>query len=1778
MIGSGPSQLALAISQANEQSATSSNYLAKAGHLALASVVDFGTAVYNSLDFGELYGNGWFEDAKTAELLDGMGASNTAQFYHENKDLVQGVSFIGGMFIPGMAAIKGSQMMRAGLKGSHFLNPSAQRAKLRTVSRMVREGKMGTEEYRKLKFGTMRNAVAQGLIDNAAAELAILTTLNAHPLMEDYMEDLPSNFAMSLAFGSAVSGVVDFASSAHTIKNVAGHTLARAHKPVLEVAPVQAASVGEGTSFKMMQQSIKDLDGILDIANTKYKAETRSFARSMKGNLEEAMRRTAETVARDAKVATDDVAFHEHVESILSKPEAFGVDKLGFYAVPKKASKPAGVLGKLKTLIKEIAPVKEGDAPTFKAHGIYSKQFDMFVDEDSAARIASAVDAGHDATSVKALAAQAKTSGTWKKGMDTSDNLLFGSADEADLDYLVKLKMFDSLSIKELDEAKLHNTDIGSLQGAAARVTKEQAAIDDLVAQAETIAKQLEDNPNLTSKKVSSLEKAQRSLTKRAEKQQEALDSVNIEIVDEGIKMSTLKRRKISLDHLAKVRTSLADVKSIVDDVTPEMQQVLNRWFRGEQATDTAMREGVAKALKTGSVDNAFVEKLLTSNHAKTVRETLGKVADKDGLIHLSHNPSKAKGLGFEIDTFSLDAAAGTRLKGVHISSVLGAFKREDGTTQLLVASDTKTAVRANTKGFIVDKAGNIITGNRTFKASDLPSISERETAHWVMEQSKASLDDGFGLEELARRSNLELDSVKRIIGMPDPEALKEVGGVGLRYSKASEIKDYMSNTNRLLRGTDSGNLTSHYEFTKMLESGADRKALEEWAMETTVDLMSTSDSILVKELVKTYGISSGPSGATDFRGQMALLKRSLGLVNDELAGNRLITSADMYTRLMGDTGRLINHFGDKFTQAYNGTVESLIGPMNGSLTKIAQNDAHIVALNTAIQVHRSIGEGMIKFVDGVFYSKAADEKVWKEVMWEGKVFRVPDTMPEVQQFLVQAAGVGKELQKMRVTTAKLTGGNIPRDKGFWLPNFDLRSKNVEFVKIGDKDMIVTGHTLEELNDKKEALKKLHGDAIEFKTPKERDQYNYLQGMAQDGRLEGVDTMLKRAGKLSTPLPSATLEDARSIIHSLSDGLFSNAKNSHAIMFDDALGQLRQMEEYATRQVEGQGLSKLNKAIGDPVKAATVMKEALLGSRGQLSKFVWWDKTNSAFESVVNTTLSKWNGIADSFGKSSKKGVAAWADMQKELEEAGIPNPYKAFDDAHAVELFHKEARPADARRVVAAGNALAATMALRFFELAQPLVNMMSLPILTYSASAAKYDRDMLGFRKIAQPQSPMKYMMNGVRAMHDPQYKDLFKLAEDQGLFNAIVSEATEAIKLTRLREKGMLATAEKSLEKLDGAFGGKAVALSDMSETLSRKVAFSTGAQLAMETYGMRMGRDNAALLIFAKNFMDRSIGNYTASQRPVLFHGTAGAAIGLFQTYMVTFAQNMYRHVETRDFKALAGVMATQAGIFGVGGLPGYDLVSKYIGNNFSENHTDITTGLYRAVDDEVASAVLYGLPSNLGGLAGLEGGGPNVSSRGAIEPRIPILSGEAPAAANVVVESIKALNNIGTRIAQSGASETPTAFLEAVSMQSISRPIARLAEVGLGASVTRAGHTVQTPEEVYTPMGILARVLATRPTDEVRLRDATHLNTFYGSKDRDNRKQAMLRIRNAIRQGDVTHELVDQIALDYIRNGGTGQGFRSALNQAMSSESTSLQVTLAKDLQPDNPLVNMIMDL
>jgi len=332
----------------------------------------------------------------------------------------------------------------------------------------------------------------------------------------------------------------------------------------------------------------------------------------------------------------------------------------------------------------------------------------------------------------------------------------------------------------------------------------------------------------------------------------------------------------------------------------------------------------------------------------------------------------------------------------------------------------------------------------------------------------------------------------------------------------------------------------------------------------------------------------------------------------------------------------------------------------------------------------------------------------------------------------------------------------------------------------------------------------------------------------------------------------------------------------------------------------------------------------------------------------------------------------------------------------------------------------------------------------------------------------------------------------------------------------------------------------------------------------------GIDDTAATLAAMHFADRAVGNYHAAQRPTIFQGTLGASLGLFQTYMLTFAQHIYRGIENRNFRQLSALMLSQAGIFGTKSLPGYNLLSEQIISQFSENNWDLTTGTYRAVGDPTAEMILYGLPSSITGTA--------FYTRGDVSPRIPSTMGDI-VLLNSARQGYEFVTNTISKVSQGWQDGQITRnFLEAVSLQSMSRPAARWAEILSGSSQTAQGNTVSTYDEVWTPIGVAARAIGARPLTEQVTREAMYLNRFYEARDHENRQRAMARIKTALRGGDLSDELLSSIATEYMRQGGNARGWRSTMNEALIKSNLGERMDLKRKLEPTSPLHYMIDDL
>jgi hypothetical protein len=285
-------------------------------------------------------------------------------------------------------------------------------------------------------------------------------------------------------------------------------------------------------------------------------------------------------------------------------------------------------------------------------------------------------------------------------------------------------------------------------------------------------------------------------------------------------------------------------------------------------------------------------------------------------------------------------------------------------------------------------------------------------------------------------------------------------------------------------------------------------------------------------------------------------------------------------------------------------------------------------------------------------------------------------------------------------------------------------------------------------------------------------------------------------------------------------------------------------------------------------------------------------------------------------------------------------------------------------------------------------------------------------------------------------------------------------------------------------------------------------------------------------------------------------------------MLTFAQHIYRGIESKAWGTLGTTMLAQAGIFGTASWPGYNLLSQFVGEHMSNQNYDLTTGTYRALNNPTAEVVLYGLPSMLTGSA--------FYSRGDVTPRIPTPNNLA--IVNGVVGAYQSIGHLINGLAtQPGMAGKLQAMEEALSLQTISRPIARLAELASGESITSKGHTVNNSDQIWTFQGAFSRLMATRPLKEEVLRNANYLNSFYETADNKSRQEAAGKLRTALRAGDLPDGMLDETAKTYLQHGGTGKGWNSVMNNVMANTHSGVSYELMQKLEPSSPLRRMIAD-
>ena len=1723
---------------------------------AIATVADAGVSIWNSLTPTE-------SNVETEDVLRRLD-KNALSVYEENPDTIGLASFIAGSLIPGGAAIKGMKMLRAGAKGATWFSDAGKAENIAKINELVQGGSKASKELRALNRAILKNGVANNLTDAAAIEVFTIGAMSAHPLMEDYWDNPVQNIGISLAFGGILGGGLGL---------VADRALINAAK-----------GKAESSIFQTVLGAKKDLDlpgtnlGQLQVLDSNIKSWENLVAEGSQAS--PAVKELTQFAILEAKAkqsqlfqeisfkeieAADPAVRQSILESVVKNPEFNSVDRMKWFTPSEKDVKQTGIIGKDGTLqaANTSKKVLDKDGKLIDlTDSVYLQEFKSWVPAEQAAQFSRFVSTGKGLEDLKA--GFDHTLGQSPR-VDSVLTMGSGNTVQVDENYLKALLQTDKLDFKKLaNRITVDPEDLSFMDALVARARKDPEAFRNVTF-------------DITSKKG-------------------AYTADEIAEAASGKAGRTTALAK--MDDIA----SPFNLTSASSKLSTLAKNLFTKWGDNDKEFRQFVEDRITKAEKG----------VIISDDAKAVKDAVEEAFNSEASAALRTQLKESH--GNYIYAYAKDS------KGKLGNPMLKSFTPVKGTSALAKKDVYKIAVN-DILGYVNTGRGGefIVKSPYRYTKADQPTTATVKTISNMEQPTRAASietlkaeslmakeraieelsQQGQAMERIAILTNTPLETVQAFLlgerGKSLDDLMKSYGMDAYHYNSVDKIDEYLSPTNRPIRASHNIRKLPFSEMASKLDTTSINNIQREFIANTLASSKSTTFQNLGDVF---FGNDLNPHGLRPIFDQIRAGVSEL--VNPKL-GNAFFQSSDFFLRNTA-IGRQITSVGKTLADTATKVSTAFTKPLSQKLEAIAKNELEVIETLTFINVNAGL-KGWRDVVDGVLVQKEMKNvtttelvngmpkevtkkvEVLKPVQYQGNDYKI--VSPRVLEFIDAARAAGREAFEMKNTLNRVTGRATLNDIGLWLPSADFRNKHIAYVWNAEtkQTQIIIGRTSTELKDniglyqlqKGESIVTEPNPNVKIATKSEQVLWNSLNGRKDPLTMQVANVEQQRTGSAQAAIVKANTDQFTELLNSYDYLAESYIKRMGQYTMSDTLDAIETISKFNRKFDEGQATDSIIGFLNKQEDGAAKVRNILLGN-SNVKEYTPWQHHNENFEIVTNWGLEKVSEITKGV-LSTTKGIFGlfkgdkitsealakqnYEEISTKLEAAGIPNPWKDFDNA--VDIYAQASKSDTknmARRAVYAGNAFAATYALRVLDLASPLVNAMSFPILTTLAKASNLPPSLMGAMKSkGGVPSTVEIMYSGMRLSMDPKGKHLAEMWEKRGLFNSFVSEANGAMRISRSLEGGLATKVENSI---DNSFVNLISTPADWTEGFLRRKMMFTGYTLAKKMYPTL---DDNGATIFARDFMDRAIGNYHSGQRPVMFQGTMGVAMGLFQTYMLTMAQNMYRNIEMKDFKSLAKGMFAQSTIFGAGSLPGFDIISEAIGDHFSEDNFDLTTGTFRALDDRVATALIYGLPSSMG---------PALHTRGDISPRIPSPIGDPAkiAAVNMVTQAGEFGFNVANAVRRNGG-DVVNSVAQAMSLQNVSRPLARWSEFVTGYSVSKAGDIYASPEDVGSFAGIASRVMGARTIMEAKAREGIYLDRTYGRIDREARMAVTGELKKAIRNNSLSDELYSELAEKFMAKNGSPTAWRQAVNDARINSDLTGKENVIEKLRPDSPINYMI---
>jgi hypothetical protein len=421
---------------------------------------------------------------------------------------------------------------------------------------------------------------------------------------------------------------------------------------------------------------------------------------------------------------------------------------------------------------------------------------------------------------------------------------------------------------------------------------------------------------------------------------------------------------------------------------------------------------------------------------------------------------------------------------------------------------------------------------------------------------------------------------------------------------------------------------------------------------------------------------------------------------------------------------------------------------------------------------------------------------------------------------------------------------------------------------------------------------------------------------------------------------------------------------------------------------------------------------------------------------------------------------------------------------------------------------------------------------------------------------------------------YSEAGYVVGDSAKFHNILDDfalqGTETVVDMTSRLNRGIATAKELAEK------GRTLTGNKFAEDYNRFISADVMRQLTdlAESHGLLTRQESHS---YINTFVNRVDGNTVASQRPMMFQGPLGNAIGLFQSYQFNLMQNLFRYSAEGSKKDVAMLLGLQGTFFGLNGLPGFQFINTHVVGTASgnKNHVDLYDATYGAAGKQMGDLLMYGLPSDMLRT--------NLYSRGDINPRhltiVPTTIADIPAVGGFV----KVLGNIKETFGKiAGGANVWSSFLQGLEHNGISRPLAGMAQVleatgpsGQVYSTTNKGSILFSNDLVS--LASLSRLAGGRPLDEAVVNDGVFRIHSYQQADRAKMNKLAEIVKTSSIMGQVPDdEQIVQFAASYAKSGGKQVNFNKWMLDQMKNANANEAQKITRQL--NNPFAQKVQVL